>query len=333
MSAVPKVSVGIVTWNCPADIAACVPSVRAQTWPNIELLIGDNASTDNTRDVVATLTRPEERVFFDTNKGFTAGHNALMDRTTGDFYVCLNPDVVLDPDYVRATVQAMIDDPRAGSATGKLLRKAPSNLIDTTGIVMTRDQRHLDRGADTEDVGQYEVAGEVFGASGAAAVYRRAMLEDTRVSGEYFDDDFFTYREDADLSWRARLCGWTCLYVPAARGRHVRLVTPGRRSKLPAWVNRSSVRNRFLLRIKNQTFGHAVRFLIPALVRDAQVVGYVVLREWSSLPGLADVIRLFPRMLRKRRIIMRHRRASSRDLARWFTNDATEKRERSSGLR
>ena len=81
---------------------------------------------------------------------------------------------------------------------------------------MTPEQRHLDRGADQADVGQYERIEEVFGASGAAALYRRAMLEDVRVLGEYFDEDFFAYREDADLAWRARLLGWSCLYVPTA---------------------------------------------------------------------------------------------------------------------
>jgi GT2 family glycosyltransferase len=144
------------------------------------------------------------------------------------------------------------------------------------------------------------------------------MLDDARVLGEYFDEDFFVYREDADLAWRAQLLGWRCLYVPGARALHGRLVTPERRSQLRPEVNRYSVRNRFLLRLKNQTPGHFARFLWPALARDAQVIGYVALREWTSLPAFADVIRLLPRTLRKRRRIMRKRVVSSAELARWF---------------
>jgi hypothetical protein len=112
--------------------------------------------------------------------------------------------------------------------------------------------------------------------------------------------------------------GWDCLYVPAARAEHVRRVTPERRASLPPEINRYSVRNRFLLRLKNQTLGHAAWFLLPSLVRDLQVVGYVLVRERSSLPGLVDVARLLPRMLRKRRAVMRRRVRPTRELIRWF---------------
>jgi len=191
-------------------------------------------------------------------------------------------------------------------------------VIDSTGIVMLPSQRHLDRGADREDTGQYARAEEVFGASGAAAVYRRAMLEDTRVGAEYFDEDFFAYREDADLAWRAQLLGWSCLYVPDAVARHGRRVTPERRAGLPAAINYYSVRNRFLLRLKNQTAGHALRFLVPAVSRDLQVIGYVLLREHSSLGALRDVIRLWPRTWAKRRAIMAKRRRPTREMIAWF---------------
>ena len=69
-------------------------------------------------------------------------------------------------------------------------------------------------------MGQYQQAELVFGATGAAALYRRAMLDDVRVAREYFDEDFFAYREDADLAWRAQLLGWRCLYVPAGPRAH-----------------------------------------------------------------------------------------------------------------
>jgi GT2 family glycosyltransferase len=314
------VSAGIVTWNSAADIEACLASVRAQTHRRLEVLVADNGSRDGTRDLLARLTGPGERVLFEGNRGFAAAHNALIARSRGDYYLCLNPDVVLDPQYVEELVLAMERSPRAGSATGKLLRREPPGVIDSTGIVMVPSIRHLDRGADEPDEGQYDRAEPVFGASGAAAVYRRAMLDDTAVFGEIFDEDFFAYREDADLAWRAQLLGWDCLYVPAARARHGRRVTPERRGELPPDINRYSVRNRFLLRMKNQTAGHAARFLVPALVRDAQVVGYVLLREWSSMAGLWEALRLMPRMLRKRRAILSRRTRSAADLAAWFVS-------------
>jgi GT2 family glycosyltransferase len=187
---------------------------------------------------------------------------------------------------------------------------------------MTAAMRHLDRGAGEPDRGRFDRLEQVFGASGAAALYRRAMLDDVRVAGEVFDEDFFAYREDADLAWRAQLLGWQCLYVPEAVAVHVRRVTPERRGTLPPGLNRASVRNRFLLRMKNQTAGNFVRFLLPALFRDAQVVGYVVLREPRSLPAFVDLLRLAPRTLAKRRTIMARRRADDASINAWFRRRA-----------
>lgn len=317
----PLVSVGIVCWNSAEDIGACVDAVRRQDYRPIELLVADNDSRDHTWTRLEALTTPAERTQLGRNTGFAAAHNHLIARSRGEFYLCLNPDVALEPSFVSALAAAMAARPDAGSATGLLLRRDAPDVVDSTGIVMTASQRHLDRGADRPLSREHTRPDDVFGASGAAAFYRRSMLDDTRVLGEYFDEDFFAYREDADLAWRAQLLGWRCLYVPEARARHGRRVTPERRASLPPDVNRYSVRNRILLRLKNQTLGHALRFAWPALVRDAQVVGFVCLREHRSLPGLIDVVRLMPRMWRKRRSIQARRRASGRAMAAWFRPD------------
>jgi GT2 family glycosyltransferase len=315
----PPVSVGIVTWNADALVERCIASVRAQRYPELSLRVFDNGSHAETRARVMSLTSADEQIWSPRNVGFSAAHNALIRRSTGAYYLCLNPDAVLSPDYVRHLVDAVEATPAAGSATGRLLRLDTPDILDSTGIVMTRDQRHLDRGADQPAAGRYLGEPEdIFGPSGAVALYRRAMLDDVAVAGEVFDEDFFAYREDADLAWRARVQGWSSLYVPAAEAWHRRRVTPERRRDLPREVNRYSVRNRFLLRLKNQPAALAWRFLLPTLRRDLQVVGYVLLREPSSVPGLLDVLRLLPRTWRKRRVIQGRRRTASATLAAWF---------------
>jgi GT2 family glycosyltransferase len=331
-----SVTVGIVTWNSAHVIEACVASVRAQTYHPLTLRILDNASADDTRERLKGITAADERLGADRNLGFSAAHNRLIASSSTEFYLCLNPDVVLTPEFVERIVAAMRRDPRAGSATGKLLRMREDgdgesnerDVIDSTGIVMVPSQRHLDRGADRVDDGRYAREELVFGASGAAAMYRRAMLDDVRTpgggaDGEYFDEDFFAYREDADLAWRAQLLGWNCVYVPDAIARHGRRVTPERRLALPAVINYYSVRNRFLLRMKNQTAGHALRFLIPTLVRDLQVIGYVLLKEWSSIGALGDVFRLWRRTCVKRRAIMSRRKRTDAEMITWFTRNDT----------
>lgn len=317
--AVPLVSIGIVSWNADAVLARCIASVRAQSHPAIDLHVWDNASDADGRATVENATGPGECTWSADNIGFAAAHNRLIAASRGAYYLCLNPDAVLKPDYISELVAAMEGTLSAGSATGRLLRMDAPLVLDSTGIVMTRDQRHLDRGADEPASGRYDAGPEeIFGPSGAAALYRRAMLDDVAVDGEYFDEDFFAYREDADLAWRARIQGWTSLYVPAALAHHRRRVTPSRRRHLPSAINRYSVRNRFLLRLKNQSARESLTFLWPTLLRDLQVVGYVLLREHASIPGLLDVGRLARRMWRKRTIIQRRRRTSPAEMARWF---------------
>jgi len=315
----PSVFVGIVTWHPDPLLARCIASVRAQDHPSITLHVWDNEATDESRALLGSLTAPGEHTCSEDNLGFSGGHNALIQRATSAYYLCLNPDAVLSEGYVRTLVESLEANPEAGSATGRLLRLDDDAVLDSTGIVMTPDQRHLDRGAGEPANGRFLTGPEeIFGTSGAVALYRRAMLDDIAFQGEYFDLAFFAYREDADLAWRAQWRGWSSLYVPAALAWHRRRVTPERRSALPPEINRYSVRNRFLLRLKNQSMGLAWRFAWPGFKRDAQVIGYVLLREWSSIPGLIDVGRLLPRMLAWRRHVLGTRRRQSAELAPWF---------------
>ena len=130
---------------------------------------------------------------------------------------------------------------------------------------------------------QYEF---VFGATAAAALYRREMIDDISLDGEFFDSDFFVYREDADVAWRAQLLGWKCIYVPYARGYHVRKVLPGNRGALPPEINMHSVKNRFLMRIKNISPDLYRRNMFSITVRDITVVLCCLIWEHSSLSCL-----------------------------------------------
>jgi GT2 family glycosyltransferase len=183
---------------------------------------------------------------------------------------------------------------------------------------MTGDGRHLDRGAGQADVGQFNVPEEVFGLSGAAVTLRKSALEEGKVDGEVFDEDFFAYREDADLAWRMRGFGYRALYEPSAVAFHLRHVTPERRRSLSSDINRHSVKNRFLLRIHHADAGWMREFGLRSLARDLMVIGACLTIEQSSLPGLVWVIRHSKRHLRRRREILTRRRVASRELRQWF---------------
>ena len=312
-----KVAVNIVTFNSGEDIAACLESLGRQTFRDFQIHVLDNASTDGT---INALSRFDLNLIrSQSNTGFARAHNDLIRSYPAEFVLVLNPDAVLMPEFLERIVGALESRSDAASATGKLLR-FDGKTLDSTGIVMLRSQRHLDRGADEPDRGQFERPDDVFGPSGAAALYRLKALQDVAIDGQFFDEDFFAYREDADLAWRCRLMGWTSIYVPSAVALHRRRVTPERRSQLSALINYHSVKNRFLLRLNNMTRSLYLRDFLQISTRDAAVVGYVLVREWTSIGALLYVIRNFPRLWKKRRAIQSRKRIEGPELDRWFYN-------------
>ena len=158
------------------------------------------------------------------NTGFAAAQNQAIAASTGDWVLTLNPDVLLDAGFLRALVDAGRSDRRAGAVCGKLLRLRPDLTRSRTaarsippGCYFTPPLRHFDRGWNESDSRPVRSLEYVFGASAAAALYRREMIHDLSLDGEFFDPAFFAYREDADVAWRAQLQGWRCLYTPGAR--------------------------------------------------------------------------------------------------------------------
>ncbi len=320
------VSVTIVTWNSERYLSECFASLRQQDCPELEVSIVDNASTDGTRALLRSVESRWQVIYNDSNVGFAAGQNQAIRASTGEWVLCLNPDVVLSPDFVSQLVRAGKEHRDAGSLCGKLLRwdaaaeQHKTNIIDSTGIYFTRNMRHLDRGAEETDHGQYDRVQYVFGASGAAAMFRREFIEAISVEGQFFDEEFFAFREDGDLAWRAQLMGWKCLYTPAAVAWHVRRVTPERRAELPLVINWHSVKNRFLMRGKNASGWLCWRLFFPVAWRDLMTLGYALLCDWCMISAVFYPFRAFGSIRRKRAIIQSRRKVSDRDLLWWFCN-------------
>src|SRR5208283_5632907 len=216
------VSVTIVTWNSAQYLRECFASLDQQDYGDFDVIVVDNASSDGTRAILAQLEARWRVIYNEQNIGFAAGQNQAIRASRGDCVLCLNPDVMLGPDFLAQLSNSAAAHPEVGTLCGKLLRWDPSasqhrtKIIDSTGIYFTRNMRHLDRGAEERDEGQYDQVQYVFGATGAAAMFRRDFIEAVSVEGEFFDEDFFAFREDADLAWRAQVMGWKCLYTPAA---------------------------------------------------------------------------------------------------------------------
>jgi GT2 family glycosyltransferase len=340
-----KVLIHIVTWNSEDTIVRCVEHASAQQGftlgEDLIIRVTDNASSDTTVDRVTALgiSRGLELHRNVTNLGFCGAHNQGAARCVAggfDAMLILNPDVGLSANCLQQMVESLSSETRTGIITPKLLRAADDlsplsqSTIDAAGMILTHSLRHFDRGSGEVDRGEYEVSQEVFGATGACllissdcieAVALPALVSDEVVWKIYpqlregspsrvklFDEAFFAYREDADLSWRAGRMGWRCIYTPAAVANHVRVVTPERRSKLPDMLNRLSVRNRFLLQCNNWDLSCGFASLLwGIIVRNLLVILGVLVKERSSLPGIMEAIRLVPRA----RTIYRATRSSS----------------------
>lgn len=302
------VAICMVTYNSAPDLADCFAAVAAFDHRPLELVVVDCASADGSAERARELAPPGipfTGIPLAENRGFAGGMNAAFAATSAPFLLTLNADARPRPDYVsRLLARLATAGWKVGAATGRLVR--PDGTLDACGMRLTANWRHLDRGSGEPDRGQLARPERVFGATGAASLFRREALLDAAVPGamgEVFDPRFHSFREDAELCFRLRERGWEVLYEPAAVAEHRRFNLPERRSAMPAMVNYHSLKNRYLLRLYHQTAGNFLRTFFPTLARDLAALGWVLLREPGSLPAYSWLWRHRAELLRRRRAI------------------------------
>lgn len=298
------VSVQIVTYNSEEDIQACLEAVQAQSYPLEEIIVIDNASSDQTMSVLQQFKTIRVIVNKD-NTGFAGGHNMGIKRTDTDFVLVLNPDVKLHEHYVKNIVGFLNDNPTVGMATGKLYRNIEHQLLDSTGIHMKKNRRAIDRGAGEVDSGQYDGNINIFGVSGAAAIYRRAMIEHISFEGDFYDECFFAYKEDVDVSWRAQILGWRAAFVPNAVAEHSRgWKEEKKRSEISVYIRQKSYINRYFYMYKNDQFLYFLKHLPLILFFECASISYTLLKERELLSSWRFFKQQFTEMQKKRAAIL-----------------------------
>jgi GT2 family glycosyltransferase len=299
-----RVTVGLVTWNSERHLPSCLQSLANQTHQNLELIVVDNGSQDHSVDLVRAQA-PEARVFTNSrNQGHCRAHNLTIGASAGDYYLGLMPDVRLDPEYIKRLVLSLQGRPAFGSALGKMWQARPmgAKVLDGTGLFIDRRRHPYLRGHGEIDQGQYDKSEEVFGADGAAPLYRRKTLEDVTIFGQVFDESFFMYQEDVDLAWRARVFGWQCWYEPRATAVRDRGVRPDLEREEARELRRIALRNRYVTILKNESWRTFRRDWWRILFYHLRILARVLVRDPSSSGAYRS-------LLANRRLLMRWRRA------------------------
>ena len=299
----------VPTLNGAHLLSACLDSLVGQTYPNLEVIVADGASTDGTAALLTSKYPSVRLLRLRRNGGFSGNVNAGLRAARGEVLCLLNNDAQADVDWVSVCVETLRANPHIGSVASKVLF-ADRRTINSAGDLMGRDGAPRQRGAGEPDGSAWNTPGPVFGAMGGAAAYRRAMLADTGL----LDEVFFMYLEDVDLAFRAQLRGWSCLYQPSARAYHIGSASGG--GVLASFLNG---RNLIRLLVKDLPAELWPR-LLPGILRYQQRRARAALGAWrgsaarATLRGQLAGLASLPRHLADRPAIQQRTRVSAETL-------------------
>lgn len=321
----PRVSAVVVNYNCGPMLLDCLQSLCAQDWPDLEILLVDNASKDGSLDAAVARFGSRLRVIKNAkNEGFARANNQAFAAATGEWVFLLNPDAIAEPDAITELMRFAAGKPEIGMLACRIHRMQEPNVFDSAGLLLYPDGVCRPRAWQEKDLGQYDRAEEVLAPHGCACAYRKTMLADT---GD-FDEAYFCYLEDLDIAMRGQLGGWKCWYVPTSRILHHKSASAGNYSKFKAYhVERNRIYNaikllpRFIL-LMSPLFS-LNRYMMQgyaAATHSGLSSDFVKEYSWFQLAWLmfraytAAMWRL-PRMLRARHRIMKNRKISKRE---WY---------------
>ena len=307
-----RVTIVIPNWNGERFLELCLGSLRNQSFRDFEIILVDNGSSDGSLSFVAENYPEAKTIALGENRGFAEAVNAGITESATEFVALLNNDTEQDPGWLEALVSAAEGHPEAGLFASKLVDFHDRAVLDGAGDAMRLSGLPYRLGHGERDRSQFDTPGYVFGACAAAALYRKALFEDVGL----FDEDFVSYCEDGDLSFRAQLAGYRCFYAPDAVVYHMGSAsTGGKRSET---ATRLGTRNSLSLLVKDLPLS-AVVHILPffALGQLARLITAAATGTLGAhLEGLAGAWHHLPLMLDKRAGIQKRKRVSDEEVRR-----------------
>jgi GT2 family glycosyltransferase len=339
-----KVSIHLVTWNGEKYLESCLSSILDQIFKDFFLLIIDNGSSDDTVKFIEQQFVPifGQKIRFVKNKenlGFAKAHNQALLWTDSEYVLVLNQDVILADNFLLEAVKFLDERKDAVAVSAKILRAKfeqteylknikKTDIIDSLGLKIFKSQRIVELGAGEKDKGQSEKEIEVFGLSATCTLYRRQALEEIRYQDEFFDNDFFSYKEDVDLAYRLRWRSWKSYVLPQIVCFHKRgaeskekisgLGTIKLRKYKSRFINYHSYKNHLFVLVKNLSVSNFLRYFFQIFFYEFSKFLYILFFEWQTLSGLKDFFAKFKKMKEKRKFIMQNRLISDAEMRKWF---------------
>ena len=325
-------------------IMDCLESLMRQNFRDFSILIIDNGSDDGTVKFIRSYYPTVSILENFKNLGYSKANNQGIQLAKGDYVLVMNPDVILTENFLQEMVDFADKHPESGSFGAKVLKLyteaidkkdesgfrefVKSDVFDSTGLQIFKTRKVIDRGENQKDKGQYDKVEEVFGISGNCVLYRNSALADVMIKNEFFDQDFFAYKEDIDLAWRLRLYGWSCWYNPSAVCYHHRTLgsfedksfskSIKQRRSVSKVLRSLSFRNHHLMIFKNDYLSNIIFHLPWVFGREIKILFYALVFEPFQYKTVAKFFSLIPNMLLKRRVIMAHSKVSAKEIRRWF---------------
>ncbi|MFU7515535.1 glycosyltransferase family 2 protein [Clostridium sp. HCS.1] len=315
------ISLVIINYNNKSYLRRCLNSILNQTYKNLEIIFIDNESKDGSYDFMQEEYSNENIILISNsiNNGYSGAANQGIKLSKGKYVMILNPDIIMEEDFIEKMYGFIESDERIGALSGKLLKydfknDKKLNYIDSTGIIMFKSTRCVDRGQNEEDLGQYDKIEQVFGVCGAAPMYRRSALEKVKIFDEYFDEDFFAYKEDIDLSWRLNLAGYKNMYYPKAIAYHGRGLGSSNGGILNFIRNRKSQseflrgisnRNHIMMLWKNNVNDFLNKYKLYILKRQILLIVYMLIYERFNIKYYIQARKLKFKIIRKREEFIR----------------------------
>lgn len=325
------ISAVIVNWNGEKYLYKCINSLLKQDYGNIEIIVIDNDSTDNSVNIINKNFEGKLKLIQNKNIGYAGGANTGIENSNGDYVMIANPDVIFETDYLSKCIKKLDENSENAAVIGKLLKydfdkDEIINFIDSAGIGFNHKRQGRDIGQNDADIGQYEEDRRVFGVCGAAAVFKKSCLENIKIDNDYFDSDFFAYKEDIDICWRLNLYGFKCYYIHDAIAYHGRgmnsskgiINTIKNRKSQSEFLKGISFRNHYLMLMKNENNYCYNKDRIGIYIDYMKYIVFFLLFDFKCLKYVKEIKSLKSKMMKKRDVIMKNTKLSNEEIYKLF---------------